>query len=352
MPVDRATALITPLVTVSSLGHPFIVISEGGFVDGVPGIAVGGGARDTDEVAAAARLFVQSFHSGAAPCGGSEGGAGAAVLADFEGEMPGWGGELRCAQFMLTTAVSGTTRDPRSTRTAVPGLLLDLGTGLGVELCRQVMEEAALAKLIWGADGDLTSLRHQGGLGTIRSKCVIDVQLGYSTEGRRLGMERMLNTVPGSFLSGLPSKGGHITFGARRQNRRCLRWPLSRALACYAMDDLHRIEAILLSQEPTTGDFRGAQVTTATVIASIETPADAVREVEKKLSYYHRKSGEGKAINAVEFARRIKHIEQVFGADARLDKGLRTRLANVLRVVAPVLATTSVIIPEDLAFAP
>jgi hypothetical protein len=70
MPVARAATLITPLVTVSSLGHPFIVISDGGFVDGVPGWMfkkinkknVGVGTVARAEIATAARVFA---HGGA-----------------------------------------------------------------------------------------------------------------------------------------------------------------------------------------------------------------------------------------------------------------------------------------------
>ena len=115
------------------------------------------------------------------------------------------------------------------------------------------MESPRITKLIWGADGDLISLRHQASLKSIRASSVIDVQLGFSQPSRRLGMARMLESVPPRMMQGLPMKDHQINYDPRARNMRCLRLPMNDRLACYSMDDLHRIEAILRTQTPPLG---------------------------------------------------------------------------------------------------
>ena len=76
-------------------------------------------------------------------------------------------------------------------------------------------------------------------------------QLGYSSPGKLLGMARMLQRVPYNAVKGLPSKELPGDFYApQAANRRCLTLPMDHAFTAYALDDLHRIEAILLTQTP------------------------------------------------------------------------------------------------------
>ena len=87
----------------------------------------------------------------------------ASILADFEGENLGWGGELLCAQFLPTaTTVDASLRkagQPAS-KPSTCGLLIDARSSAAMAVVRRIMQAEQLTKLIWGADADLASLRH------------------------------------------------------------------------------------------------------------------------------------------------------------------------------------------------
>merc|ERR1711939_1043037 len=115
------------------------------------------------------------------------------------------------------------------------------------------MESSDIVKLIWGAVSDVQSLLHQEQprrLG-IQVRSLVDVQLGFSTHDRRLGLARIpRENVHQSLLAGLPAKEVIDFNSPHSENRRALPIPLSETAAKYAMDDLHRLEAVLRSQCP------------------------------------------------------------------------------------------------------
>ena len=89
------------------------------------------------------------------------------------------------------------------------GLLIDADREKSREIVRAVMESRQLTKIIWGADGDLATLRHQlydSNLNRVVPIRSINVQLGFSTMSRRLGMKTMMERVPRNFTLGLSSK--------------------------------------------------------------------------------------------------------------------------------------------------
>ena len=161
--------------------------------------------------------------------------------------MPGWAGELTCAQFLTTQAVKGggeagplvrniaDAKDEACATAAAAalapaGLLIDMRSKRGFALVKEIMENEAIGKLIWGADGDLTSLRYPvktmggGSAEGIEAKNVVDVQLGYCTVQRRLGMARMLTRLPEAATKGLPAKAAAVDFDTVGCERR--RWGL------------------------------------------------------------------------------------------------------------------------------
>ncbi|CAE8619449.1 unnamed protein product [Polarella glacialis] len=133
------------------------------------------------------------------------------MISDFEGEMPGHGGELVTAAFLPTIAVDKDNLAclPQvGQQPAALGLLVDLRSSLGVLVLKRVMESKAITKLIWGADADLQSLIFQALPAplNVQPETVIDIQLAYSEPTRRLGMQRMLESVPANLVRGLPCK--------------------------------------------------------------------------------------------------------------------------------------------------
>merc|ERR1712046_153009 len=83
---------------------------------------------------------------------------GATLIIDFEGEMPGYGGELISAAFLETFSVNGSTlkmTQPINSATPPPGLLLDLRSNRSAAFLRHVMENASITKLGWGSEADI-----------------------------------------------------------------------------------------------------------------------------------------------------------------------------------------------------
>jgi hypothetical protein len=223
-----------------------------------------------------------------------------------------------------------------------------------------IMESEHLTKLIWGADGDLVSLRHQGCLPAAAAKYesifptnVIDVQLGFSNETQRMGMARMLERVPSSnpTLRLLSSKELSPTFYASfGENKRCFPIPLSDELALYSVDDLHRIEVILQTRDPDVRDYTAAKTLTVEMIGSLESPSDSVvKWVDRERQFFDRKYGSKKREKAVQLARAVRHAELAFGAGSLSDQDQRD-LDRALKLVTIALDENGVEIPDDLSF--
>ena len=160
-----------PLITqsvYSPLGTPFLVV--GGNVE-VPFIAsiVPPSPEDFEAVKAECDCVVGDWID-----------RRVVLLCDFEGENMGWGGDLNMAQFLETDVVDAERQEFVSGAGVSPasvGLLVHSKCEFGKELIKRVMESESVTKIIWGADSDLASLRHQLDLPSIRSQSVIDVQV-------------------------------------------------------------------------------------------------------------------------------------------------------------------------------
>lgn len=273
----------------------------------------------------------------------------------------GWGGELLTAQFLVTEALDSETlaRTGHENNNERTGLFIDARCPQGAELVRMIMESDQLTKLIWGADGDLVSLRHQGCLPVAAARYasifptnVVDVQLAFSDETHRMGMARMIERVPRSnpILRRLPSKDLSPTFySSFGKNKRCFPIPLSNELALYSVDDLHRIEVILQTQQPDMRNYTQAKQKTLTIIGSLESPTGSVvKWVDRERRYFGRKYGSKKQEKAVQVARAVRHAELAFGASlSRQDK---RDLDRALKTVTMALSENGVDIPDDLSF--
>ena len=116
---------------------------------------------------------------------------------------------------------------------------------------------------MWGADSDFEGLMHQEM--PIRLKvlpqAVVDVQLAFSSGERRLGMAKMLERLPKSFIERLPDKQqplGFMTYGhmAFPSFSHCFwhafRWSSRLILACFQLfSRIYHISFIYIQRLPT-----------------------------------------------------------------------------------------------------
>jgi hypothetical protein len=328
----------------SSLGIPFLVISKAKFVHGHPPLT---NTEEYDKFITIVLSCIMSHDS--------EGSEEENILSDFEGEMPGFGGDLSCAQFLPTHAIeNGTLRDkcvyptcntPKLCSPYTAGLLVDLRDSSGIMITQSIMNTDTFTKLIWGATGDLTSLRYQNNLGTIMSKNVVDVQLGFSSPGRLLGMGKAVESLPYAFKKGLPNKDQGHDWSPRAMNRRCVPLPLSQSFAKYAMDDLHRIDAILSYRKPSARSYKSALDATTRFLTELENPQGAIQQVLNEMRYFERKYGMQKRIKAVEINRVLVHIQIAF--KGRLSSSQSQQVDRALQRVS---RSVSVTIPKDLSW--
>jgi hypothetical protein len=314
----------------SSLGAPFIVVtSEGGFLK---------------SIANTCRVTSQSVHDLVDKWETEK----VVLLADLEGENHGLGGEMHCAQFFPTTVFDpvsnkvDSTPYSKSTSPSLIGLLLDAKSPEALLIMKRIFESSRITKFLWGSDGDLIALRWNPTVSEslrVRSKNVIDVQLAYSSHGRRLGMERaMMEAVPYSLSSVLScAKHDSSYYEPQAQNRRCTSIPFDAAQFRYSMDDLHRIELILVHKPAAPSSFLSAKRSTDRDIEGIESGAFLFSWLELEASFFSRKFGNIKGQKAVQFKRAIVHLKMVLPgvrneALKRVDDliGLELRLRNVV----------------------
>jgi len=325
----------------SSLGVPFLVVSEG--LDGrsLVGSVPCPSAEEFKELLALCGDLVKQWDS-----------RGAAVLADFEGEFTGLEGELVSAAFQRTFAV-----DPKSSRPMTAGgtcrdmgLLIDLRCSAGVDLTKRIMESEALLKVIWGADGDVASLKYTPAPKPldIDSANVVDAQLAFSSQEKRLGMAKMLERVPAKLLEKLPQKNSLDFDTPHAANRRALGLPLSDQDATYAVDDLHRLDGILQTQKPATGTFALAQSHTSSLNSLIlhniaGASSDKLRKHEAMLK---RNAGKRRLCSAVRIKRQLLALRFFIKENV----GFFAEFAALEADVDQILAGEGVAIPPDLSF--
>jgi len=284
-------ATIEPFIVKSSLGCPFLIVSEGQLISHVR-------APLPNEFT----QIISLVNACVTACETCE----ATMIVDFEGELSGHGGELTVAQLQVTSTVDSRTLMPRPIPEGPPctlGLLLDLRTAPCIAVIRQVVESAHITKLMWGAAGDVESLMYQEQptVFQFRPVCIVDVQKAFNG----LGLCNMLVHVPQRLQLGLPKKE-QIDFDAfHAQNRRALVLPLSFRSAAYAMDDLHRIEAVLRSKVPPGGSYVEASRATDQMVAETRADPLGLQTLGRKMGWFETSSGVKRTVKAVEIQRHI-----------------------------------------------
>lgn len=325
----------TESAVMSSLKVSFVVVSESQLVETVPVLD----QPDYEDLLEQLRAIVDALEA-----------ERAVLLADFEGEMTGFGGELVTAAFMPCRSIDRNTLQawPR-VQVDRSGLLLDMRCRGGAELVQRVMESPHILKVIWGADGDLTSLRHQElpfCLG-FRSSSVVDAQLAFSNPSARLGMARMLDRVPQELIAQLPKKEWIDFDQPHSLNRRALRWPLREEEARYAVDDMHRLDIIVSTQIPEAAGYLLAFNMTEQIVLRIENDPDGIAWLQNELMWFERKMpGTQRRSKAVQLARHIKGLR---AKDAQLGPTWRW-IGSLEANLSAELLKDGVVIPADASF--
>jgi len=323
----------------STLGCPFIVVSSGQLVEAVPPPSSPAQVR---RLVATVQQLVNGYEADRT-----------VLVADFEGEMLGYGGELITAAFVPTPSVEpGTLRKLETDEDVFAryGLLLDMRCDEGINLVRQIMESFRITKLIWGADSDISSLRFQAFPREVSVKPhhVVDVQLAFSTPSWRLGLARALAQVPSEITKALPDKKGIDFDGPHSKNRRALVLPLGEQEARYAADDLHRVEAVLRSLKPEGGTYQPAKAVTDQVAANLAADPAGLQKLERDLNWFKGLVGMKREKRAVEIAR---HVTAVRARKVQLLPQQEQFLTTALERVQPTLQDAGIVIPPDLSFA-
>jgi len=321
----------------SSLGTPFLVVAREQLVKEVPAP----GPEDLRELLELVGDLVKMWEA-----------RGAVVLADFEGAFMGFEGEPLTAAFQRTLAL-----DPKSLRplpgggpSKEMGLLVDLRSEEGAACTKRIMESESVVKVVWGADNDVVSLRYTPvarPLG-ICSTRVVDAQLGFSDPHRRLKMGKMLQRLPPKSVEGLAEKAALDFNGAHAFNRFAFHLPLEPKEVTYALDDIHRVEAILRNQSPRGGSYLQAQSVSSTIVSLIlRNPASAsatkLRQYQEELG---KRSGLERQETAVRIKRHLMTVRKVLSPDSGAE------FAGAEQEAEAILQQAGVRIPDDLSFAP
>lgn len=277
------------------------------------------------------------------------------LIVDLEGELVGFGGQLITLAVQPSCAIESSTLSPSKQTTKIDemGLLLDLEGIASVRLAKRLMEAKECTKIMWGADGDCTSMmyqKHPIPLNMAPVK-VVDAQLAFSTPGRRLGMASMLNRVPGEMIRSLPTKDQINWDRYHSQNRRAIPVPIKKRMAIYAVDDLERIEVILQTQVPSSGlennlgNYAKALQATQDVIADIKSDPTGVKWLRSEIKWFRKKRGEKKLSKAVQIGRHLEYMKQnnFKLGHSRLVKSFASEVTRFLR-------REGVRIPSDLSF--
>jgi len=330
-------SFLEPFVLRSSLNCPFLVLSQIQLVKEIP--------APTPEEFQRLKHLVTSFV-------GACNQRNAVLLADFEGEMPGHGGEISIAQLQLTEVLDPQNLMPRRVNPQqcfqAPGLLIDLRCYDCIDVIQEVMGSDRIWKLLWGANGDCQCLMYQQRpvhIG-VDPKKLIDAQVAFD-DRVRIGMAQMLESVPAEIQTGLPTKKAQIDWDLFHcENRRALELPLSRQKALYAVDDLHRIEAILGTKQPISGSYQSALLRSQQMLADLRRDPYGVETLQQDLVWLEKLDGRKKMVKAVIIAR---HCNSLALRCAPLTADQTTLVGRARVWVNEILKTQNLQVP-DLSF--
>jgi CspA family cold shock protein len=332
LPNASSAEFIETFVANSSAGRPFLVVSENQLVASVR-------APDRAEFQNLWQLvvaYVQRLEA-----------AGAVMVADFEGEMLGHGGELTLAA-LQQSYVFDRVATPYLEAVQPLGLLVDLRNLTCVDIIKRIMESMTITKLMWGANCDCQSLMYQKVPIPldIKPSRLVDIQLAFSPPERRLSMKNMLEQVPRALLANVPEKEQIDWDYFHSGNCRALAFPLSDRNAAYAMDDVLRIEAIVQSQGAPSEFYVSACIATEDSLAEIRADPYGLNALKVRFHWFEKYDGVKRTVAAVALVRHILSL-QARGADLGCEADIVSRIE---RAASYELSAAGVVVPADLSF--
>uniref|UniRef100_A0A7S4WAU1 CSD domain-containing protein n=1 Tax=Alexandrium monilatum TaxID=311494 RepID=A0A7S4WAU1_9DINO len=327
-----AKASLEPFIVKSSVGCPFLVISDQQLVSTVPA------PLDTEF-----RHLLGLANAYATGCDSRF----AVLLARFEGEMLGHGGELVAAMFQMTRAVDTQVLAPLPMTLGMPtamGLLVDMRSEPCLSIVRHIMTSVNITKVMWDALPACESLMYQQRplLTGIRAAAVVDAKKAF----RDLPMSAMWVQVPKRLLSGLPRRDHVDTDALQAGNHRVIITPLSSRCAAHALDDIHRMEAIIRSKVPTGGLYAPAQEATDVMLSELVSDPHGLRSLGQQKGWFEASSGARRTAHAVAIQRHIISLR-----NRRADLGAEQGVVEEMETeVVAALVRAGVTVPEDLSF--
>jgi hypothetical protein len=162
-------------------------------------------------------------------------------------------------------------------------------------------------------------------------------------------MGRALESVPRGLISRLPAKDADTEkYDAYIRNMRANPKPYSRDMELYSVDDLHRIECLVVSLPHGRG-LKEVERRTSENIAALFNESSAVAEIESLVYYYGRYRSEGpkKDQQAVRIARACVHSELVF---PNMSSRSRKQVSDARERVRKHLLKLGTSMPTDLSW--
>merc|ERR1712232_280001 len=171
---------------------------------------------------------------------------------------------------------------------------------------------------------------------------VVDVKKAF----HEFGLAAMLEHVPPQLLQGMAQKD-QIDFDAfHSKNQRALPLPMCTSAASYAVDDMHRIEAIVRYKAPPSGSYVAARDASCIMISNIKADPCGARSFQEEFDRFEKFTGARRLVKAVELMRHIVSLRA-----RKLEPGLLPDFARIESCAAAELENAGIVIPDDLAFA-
>lgn len=325
-----ALPLIQPFIIESSLGCPFLVLSQQQLVATIRAPS----RTEFRSLLGLANAYIVGCET-----------SRSTFIVNLEGEMLGHGGELTTAVLQLTYSVEGRELTSNPIPTGMPmvlGLLIDMRSEVCITFLRHIMESRQITKLLWDAERVLQSLMYQEQPRVVHMMpvAVVDAKMAFSD----LALDSMPTHACTKLLTRQPRRDPADVEVFEANNERVVALPLSDLGAAHTVDEVHRIEAILCSQAPSTGSYVHAKRLTDCMLNDLSCDPQGLKTLGQRMGRFEASSGVRRTATAVAIWRHILSLRSH-------DLGAAHRIVeDIGREVALELLRSRVKVPEDLSF--